>query len=352
METVSEAARGAAVTPSAEQLRELQRLASGYRVSQAIYVAARLGIPDLVTDGARGSDDLAQAAGAHAPSLDRLLRFLAGVGLFDEVAPGRFALTPLGAGLRAGVPGSLRPMTLMLLDEHYWRPWGHLLRSVQTGETAFDHVHGMGTFDYLGQHAEAAETFNEAMTSNTARFGDAITRAYDFSAVERLVDVGGGHGRLLATVLRAHPAMRGVLFDAPGVAPGAAPVLAAAGVLDRCEIAGGDFFEAVPAGGDAYILRQIIHDWDDDRAARILGNCRSALGDGGKVLVLERALEPDPRDCLPVLHVDMEMLVNVGGLQRTDDGYRALFARAGLRLTEVVPLNDGGQFKVFEGTPA
>jgi hypothetical protein len=337
---------------SPAQLRELQRLLSGYRVSQAIYVAAELGIADRLTDGPKGSDELALATGAHAPSLERVLRFLAGVGLLSEVAPGRFALTPLGAGLRADVPGSLRPMTLLLLGESHWRPWGHLLHSVRTGETAFHHVHGMGLFDYLGQHPDTAAVFHDAMTANTAMSGTAVTSAYDFSGVERLVDVGGGHGLLLATVLWAYPTMRGVLFDVPTVAAGAAAVLEEAGVADRCEIVGGNFFEAVAPGGDAYILRQIIHDWNDAKAAAILRNCRSAMRQSGRLLVVERAVGADLREGLPVLHLDLQMLVNVGGLQRTEAEYGALFAEAGFRLTRVVPLGDAAQFSVFEGAPA
>ncbi|HEX5502371.1 MAG TPA: methyltransferase, partial [Thermomicrobiales bacterium] len=248
---------------SGEQLQELQRLLSGYRVSQAIYVVAALGLADLLRDGPRGSDELAQATATHAGALYRVLRFLAGVGLFDEVAPRRFALTPLGAGLRSDLPASVRPLALMLLDPSQWRPWGELLHSVRTGETAFDYTHGMGRFDYLAEHPDAAAAFNAAMTSNTAASGAAITDAYDFSGIARLVDVGGGHGLLLATALRAHPALRGVLFDRPEVVAGAAATLAAAGVAERCEIDGGDFFTAVPPGGDAYVLRQVIHDWDD-----------------------------------------------------------------------------------------
>jgi len=209
------------VSPAPDQLQALYQLMGGYRVSQAIYVVAQLGIADLLKDGPRGSDDLAGATGAHAETLHRVLRFLTGVGLFSEVAPGRFALTPLGAGLRADVPGSIRPMTLMLLDYSVWQPWGHLLHSVRTGETAFEHVHGLGRFDYLAAHPDTGALFNAAMTGNTAWSGTAITAAYDFAGIDRLVDVGGGHGLLLATILRAHPDLRGVLFDRPAVVAGA-----------------------------------------------------------------------------------------------------------------------------------
>jgi predicted O-methyltransferase YrrM len=223
---------------------------------------------------------------------------------------------------------------------------------VRTGKTAFGHVHGAEFFDYLGTHSEPAAAFHQAMTSNTARSGATITRAYDFSGIRRIVDVGGGHGLFLATILQAYPAMRGVLFDRPEVVQGAAAALEMTGVADRCEIAGGDFFAAVPPDGDAYLLRQIIHDWDDAQATTILENCRHAMRESGKVLVVERALAPDHRESLGALHLDMEMLVNLGGLQRTDAEYGTLFESAHLRLSTIVPLGDTDQFCVFEGIPA
>ncbi len=348
---VTDTASDVTVSPAPGQLRELYQLMGGYRVSQAIYVVARLGIADLLKDGPLGSDDLAGATGTHAPTLQRVLRFLTGVGLFSEVKQGRFALTPLGAGLRADVPGSIRPMTLMLLDYSGWQPWGHLGHSVRTGETAFEHVHELGRFDYLAAHPDTGAIFNAAMTGNTAWSGTTITDAYDFAGIGRLVDVGGGHGLLLATVLRAHPDMRGVLFDRPAVVAGAGPTLEGAGVADRCETVGGDFFTDALPDGDAYMLRQIVHDWDDARATAILANCRRALGAGGRLLVIERRIAPDRQLALPVLHIDLEMLVNVGGQERTDDEYRALFAAAGFRLTDVVPLGDAAQFCVFVGLP-
>ncbi|MBJ7593711.1 MAG: methyltransferase [Candidatus Dormibacteraeota bacterium] len=339
-------------SPSPAQIQQLYQLVGGYRVSHAIYVVAKLGIADLLADGPKGSDELARSTEANEPALYRVLRFLTGVGLFDEVTPRRFGLTALGVGLRTDTPGSISPMALMALDRFEWQPWGDLLHSVRTGETAFDHVHGMGVFDYLREHPDSRELFHRAMTSNTARSGDAITRAYDLSGVRRLVDVGGGHGLLLATVLQAYPAMRGVLYDLPEVVAGAAPALEVAGVADRCEVVGGDFFATVAPGGDAYVLRQIIHDWDDARAAAILTNCRRAMEDGGKVLVLERAIAPDYRQAMAELHLDMEMLVNVGGIQRTEAEYGALFAASGLRLSAVVPLGDTLHYSVYEGVSA
>jgi O-methyltransferase domain/Dimerisation domain len=335
--------------PSPEHLRELYLLLGGYRVSQAIYVVAKLGIPDLLAGGPHNSDALAQATGTHADALYRILRFLAGVGLFDELAPRQFGLTALGAGLRSDAVGSMRPTVLMHLDPAKWQSWGHLLHSVQTGGTSFHQIEGVEIFDYLKQHPDASGIFQQAMTSNTAWSGTAITRAYDFSGIGRLVDVGGGHGLLLATVLQAYPEMRGVLFDRSDVIAGAWAVLERAGIADRCEVVGGDFFEEVPAGGDAYLLRQILHDWDDARAAKILQTCRRAMNSVGKVLVVESVIVSDYRQALPVLQLDLEMLVNYGGRQRTEADYRELFAVAGLRMGAVVPLGDLLQLSVFEG---
>ena len=346
-----ESRKVASSVPSAELLEQRIELLSDYRVSQAIYVVAQLDIAGLLADGPRTSDELAAATGVHAGAVYRVLRFLAGVGLFAEVEPHRFSLTPLGAGLRPDIPASMRPRVLHLLDPSLWESWGELLHTVQTGETAFEHVHGMGQFDYLQQHPEAAATFNQSMTSNTAESGTAITREYDFSGVRHLVDVGGGHGRLLTTILQTYPSMRGTLFDRPEVVAGAAAALEGAGVAGRCDIVAGDFFAGVPDGGDAYTLRQIIHDWDDERAVRILRNCRGALDSRGKVLVVERRLDRDYRRALPVLHVDMQMLVNLGGRERTDEEYDRLFADTAFQLTAIVPLNDPAQFAVFEGHP-
>ena len=328
------------------------RLVTGYRVSQAVYVAARLGLADLLKDGSREIDDLARATETHAPALYRLLRFLSGVGLFSEIAPRRFALAPLGLPLQSDVPGSVRHQTLNLLSQHHWVPWGDLMHSVRTGEPAFHHVYGMSTFEYFEEHPEAGALFNQAMTGNTSGAGTSIVDAYDFAGIERVVDVAGGHGQMLATVLQAHPSMRGILFDIPSVVAGAAPALEAAGVANRCDVVGGDFFAAVPEGGDAYILRQILHDWYDADAIRILERCRAAMTQSGRVLAVERAISDDYRQSLPVLHLDMEMLVSVGGIQRTDEEYRALFAEAGLRLTRIVPLNDPAQYALYEAVPA
>jgi hypothetical protein len=326
------------MTLDASGREQLLALVRGYRISQAIYVATRLGIPDLLADGPREIDDLAHATGSHASSLRRVLLFLAGVGVLDKVGPGRFALTPMGVGLRTGVPGSLRPSVLLLLDESHWRPWGHLLHTVRTGETAFHHAHGAGLFDYLAGHPGVAAVFNAGMAGNSPAHARLVAATYDFSRMSLVVDVGGGRGRLLATILERHPRLRGILFDQPHVIEGARQNLNEAGVVDRCELVGGSFFEAVPAGGDAYILRNIIHDWEDDQAVAILTNCRRAMAADARVLLVERYVATNPHEALPVLLSDLEMLVNVGGLERTTDEYAALLARSGFRLAQTISL--------------
>jgi hypothetical protein len=337
---------------SPEQQQALYELVMGYRVSQALGVVAKLGIANLLAAGPQGTAELAQATKTHAPTLFRLLRFLAGVGVFDEVAPHRFALTPLGAGLRTDIAGSIGSIALHVLGESQWQAWSQLLHSVQTGDTAFEHVHGMGNFAYFREHPDTAAIFNQAMTSFTARWSVAITQSYDWSGIAQVVDVGGGRGLLLATVLQAHPTMRGVLFDRPEVVASARAVLEQAGVAERCEVVGGDFFTAVPAGGDAYVLKSVIQDWEDAEARLILVQCRKAIGPEGRLLLVQRVVGTDYRDAMPALQNDMQMLVGVGGRERTEAEHRALFAEAGFRLTNVLGLEDADGMCIIEGAPA
>jgi hypothetical protein len=210
-----------------------------------------------------------------------------------------------------------------LLGESHWRPWGHLLHTVRTGETAFDHAHGTGLFDYLAGHPEVAAVFNAGMAGNSPAHARLVAATYDFSEMSVVVDVGGGRGRLLATILERYPRLRGILFDQPHVIEDARQILEEVGVVDRCELVGGSFFDAVPTGGDAYILRNIIHDWEDDQAVAILTNCRRAMAAGARLVLVERYLATDPHAALLVLHADLEMLVNVGGRTSTRRSWRA-----------------------------
>jgi hypothetical protein len=326
----------------------LRQMVTGCLVTQLVYVAAKLGIADRLADGPMTAAQLATAADAHPPSLYRVLRALAALGVFVEDADGRFALTPLASPLCRDAPDSLHAFAL-LWGETFWPACGSLLHCVRTGQTAFDHLYGIGPFEYLRQHPQAAEIFDEAMSNLTRLQAAAVVGAYDFGGVGTLVDVGGGKGTLLAAVLRAHPPMRGVLYERPEVLPAARKALEADGLLGRCELKRGDFFSAIPEGGDAYTLKDVLHDWDDDRASTILANCARAMGPGARLLVIERGLPP--RNVMGAgKMVDVVMLAMTGGRERTEPEYADLLARAGLRLARVVPT--GSESMVLEAVAA
>jgi SAM-dependent methyltransferase len=312
---------------------------TGYWISQAIYVAATLGLADYFSEGSCSSTELAVATGAHAPSLHRLLRALASVGIFTEAGPGHFALSPLAALLRANTPDSMRALAITYNEEQY-RAWGDLLYSVQSGQPAFQHQFGMGPFEYFALHPEADRVFNEAMIGWTNQLADAVASTYDFSPFRTVVDVGGGYGTLLAAIVRRHRQMLGILFDLPHVVADAEEPLANAGVADRCTRIGGDFFAEVPPGGDAYLLAQILHDWDDERSVDILKQCRRAMPPHAKLLVIELVLPPG-KEASFGKWLDLHMLVVTGGRERTAAEYDALFRPAGLALASVIPTPPG-----------
>jgi predicted O-methyltransferase YrrM len=317
----------------------LYQLVNGYRLTQILYVAAKLGIADLLSSGPRTAEELAVATGAHPDALYRVLRTSVSFGVFAEIAPHRFALSPLAELLQEDRPDSMRGLALFSGEEAY-RAWSDMLHSVMTGAPAFEHVYGMSHFAYLAAHPEADATFNRDMSEISHQAGAAIATAYDFSAAGTLVDVGGGQGVVIASILRAHPGLHGILFDQPHVIASAGSALAEAGVADRCELVGGDFYASVPSGADLYILRWILHDWDDERAVAILRSCTGALAPSGKVLVIEYVLgsgnEPER-----ALFIDLQMLVLENGRERTEAEYRALFSAAGLALTRIIPLSTG-----------
>lgn len=325
----------------------LLRMLTGYWVSKALNVAAELGIADLLRDGPQTSDELADRCGVHPQALYRLLRALSSVGVFAEEEERRFGLTPAAELLRSDVPGSMRALARMYGSEQY-RAWGNLLESVRTGEPAFDRLFGTGYFEYLAHDPEANAVFNEAMTGWTAQLADAVAAAYDFDGRGVVVDVGGGHGLLLSTVLRAHPAMRGILFDLPHVAATAKPLLEQAGVAARCETVGGDFFDSVPAGGTYYLLAQILHDWDDERCRVILDNCRRAMLADGRLLIVEQVLPPANEPSLGKW-LDLHMLVLLTGRERSQAEYAALLESAGFELANVVATSSGAS--IVEGVP-
>ena len=311
------------------------RMATGYWASQAIYVAAKLGIADLLKEGPRNCDDLAGATWTHPPSLHRLMSTLVSLGVFAQEANGRFGLTPVGKALQSEVPGSMRAMVLTLGEEHY-AAWGHLLHSVSTGQPAFDHVYKVGLFPYLAQHAAASETFNEGMANVTDVVAFAVVLAYDFSGMSTVVDVGGGHGALLTAILAANRKLKGTLFDvAPAVKEAKARVNWG-GLAARCEMVAGDFFESVPGGADAYILKNVLHDWDDEHCMAILRSCRCAMAEHSRILVVE-AMTTSANDPAFDRLLDLNMLVISGGRERSEAEYGALFDAAGLKLTKVIP---------------
>jgi hypothetical protein len=313
----------------------LQQLTNGYWATQIVYVAAKLGIADLLEAGPQGIHALARSTGTHAPSLSRLMRALAGLGVFRENQDGEYETTTLGRCLVSGSPGALRARAI-LNGEDWYRAWGGLLDSVQTGETAFDRIAGMSFFEHLAANAETAAVFNHAMASSTESAARAVADAYDFSRSGTIVDVGGGTGTFLAVILKANPQACGVLFDRPNVVAAAGGLLTRAGVADRCDVVAGDFFESVPRGGDVYILSWVIHDWADDRSVVILKNCRRAMADDARLLVIEEVIPPGNQPSLGKLY-DLHMLVLAGGRERREDEYRALLAAADLELTRIIP---------------
>jgi len=314
----------------------LMNLTTGHWTTQAIFVAAKLGIADLLRDGPISSSELAKSAVVDARCLYRLLRALASVGIFSEGADGRFELTPMAECLQSNTPGSVRPWVLVMGEPYGFQPWAELLHSVTTGETAFNHVHGLGIFDYYVQHPEQGRVFDESMTSFSVPEIAGVVAAYDFSGVGKLIDIAGGNGSLLSAILTANPAMRGTLADVPAVIDGARRYFEAAGVADRCEVVPIDFFESVPAGGDAYLMKHIVHDWDDQRSTTILKNCHRAMGGKGKLLLVEMVIPPGNGPDFGKW-LDVGMLVFTGGCERTESEYRELLAASGFQLTRIVP---------------
>ena len=317
----------------------IYQLASAHYISQALHVAAHLGIADLLTEGPQTHQTLAAKTGTHAGALRRVLRLLASLGVFAEGADGRFELTPVGAALRTG-PGSSRAAARLFAGPMVWQCWGDLLTTVRTGEPAFPRLFKTGSFEYFADHPEEAAVFDEAMGSFTATISDILAATYDFSGMREVIDVGGGDGRLLTGILRAYPDLRGTVFDLPRLAESAMRQIAGAGVPDRHRFVGGDFFEAVPEGFDAYLLKHVIHDWDDTRAVRILENCRRAMRPQAKLLIIE-GVYPPRADASPesrgAAANDVNMLVCTGGRQRSEAEFRELYAAAGLGLTRIIP---------------
>lgn len=327
----------------------LRELTCGYWISQCIAVAARLGVADLLKSGSKSVQDLAAATETQVRPLYRLLRALAGFGIFAEGPNGYFNLTPMAELLETS-PHSLRGWAILLGYETNWhRAWDELLHSLKTGEPAVPRVMKMNYRDYLAGNPEAAALFNDGLTAYTGQLARAIVNAYDFSAFGKLVDVGAGHGTLMAAILTATPQLTGIVFDLPHAREGARKTLEAANVDMRCEVVAGDFFNAVPEGGDAYLLSHVIHDWSDERALDILRNCRRVMKPNGRLLVVEAVIPPGNDPFFAKL-LDMHMLVVTDqGADRTEGEYRSLIEQAGFRLPRVLPTSS--DVSIIEGVP-
>jgi hypothetical protein len=293
-------------------------------------------VADLLAEEPLPINELAARTETHERSLYRILRSLTAVGVFSETEPKVFALTPAAELLRSDIPHSMRSGVLFMGEAWHWKVWNNMMYSARTGKPAWGYVHGAEVFDYFAANPEHAEIFNNAMTDMSMGTAPLIVAAYDFAGFKRLVDIAGGHGYMLAQALKSAPDLKGVLFDVPAVIEGAAALLEKEGVAERVEKVSGDFFAAVPAGADAYMMKHIIHDWDDERAAKILSNIQSVMADDARVLIIETVVPATSEPHYSKL-LDLEMLTSPGGVERTEEEYRELLAAAGLRLARIVP---------------
>jgi hypothetical protein len=316
---------------------QILRMGIGFALSQAVRVVAELGIADLLVGREQTADELATASGANADALYRVMRLLASEGVFRETSVRRFAQTELSAALLTDAPRSPRDMVRMMNREPYLA-FGDLLYSVRTGKPAFEHVFGAPRFDWLDAHPEETALFQQAMIALSQGANEAVAEAFDFTPFKRVADVGGGHGQLLSAILARNPHLSGILFDRPASIEAAKTGLG--GPLPGTEFVVGDFFNSVPKGGDVYVLKRVIHDWDDERAAAILSNCRAVMPPAGRVLVAERITE-EGNDPDLNKYLDIAMLTITGGIERTQQQFEKLFGQAGLRLERVIRIGTG-----------
>lgn len=326
----------------------LRDMIMGFRVTQLLYVAAKLHLADHLADAPQTAGALARIVGADESALRRVLRALVGLGVLAET-DGTFALTTLGQLLRRDLPDSLHGLAVLYGDDWLWRAYGQTLQSVLTGRPAFAHVHGAPFYEYLDQDSGAASQFHDAMATYSRLEAAAIAEAYDFAPNSTVVDVGGGEGALLVALLSAHSSLSGVLFDQPAVVARAEHVFAAAGVAPRAAWVGGDFFSSVLPDGDVYVLKSVVHNWDDEAAERVLHSCRRAMRPHARLLIAERVVPIDNAPSEAKLF-DINMLVVVGGRERTETEYRGLLERTGFTLVRVIATNS--PLSLIEARPA
>jgi SAM-dependent methyltransferase len=328
-------------------------MAASLWIPQTLHAAASLGVADAIAADGTASADVAQTIGADPGATHRLLRAMAALELCQETDDGRFTLTALGMPLRADAPDSVRSWLLLMGGEMVWSSWGRLADSVRTGQPAPMLLEGKDAFTWMADHPTEFAIFDHSMRELTRRAAPAIAAAYDFGAARAVVDVGGGHGALLAAVLVANPHLRGTVLDLAHCAEGAAELAGAAGVGDRCGFATGSFFESVPAGADVYLMKSVLHDWNDERSAAILRACRAALRPGARLVLVEVVVPQrpgtSPLDQM-IAGTDLNMLVMTGGCERTEEQYRGLCAAAGLRVTRILPTATA--FSLIEAEPS
>jgi hypothetical protein len=324
------------------------QLLTGMFIGGAVATLAQLGVPDLLEDGAKSAEELAAEINADPGALYRLMRATASVGVLCEGPDGKFSQTPLSAVLLSNANPSLRAFATMHALEWHALGWVNLEYSIRTSRPAFDKIYGMSIFKYFEQHPELSELFNESMSNLSSIDGPAVADAYRFDGIQSIVDVAGGHGSLLATILARYPHMKGTLYEVPHVVDGAksGPLKP---VLDRCTFASGDMFSFVPTGADAYIMKHIIHDWPDDLCVRILQACRNGVNAGGKLLVVDNVIQPG-NAFAPGKFLDLQMLIFPGGRERTEKEFCELLTSAGWRLTRVIPT--AAPESIVEGVPA
>ena len=324
------------------------QIMNGAHVAGAVSCLAQLGIPDLIDAAPQSADELAKKIGAHPQALYRLMRATACVGVLSEGPDGKFSQTPMSRILRSDATPSLRALAIMGGREWHGRGWSHLEYCVRTGKQAPEQIYGAPIFEFFKQNPAEAQIFNDAMTALSMIDGPAVAEAYNFEGLRSIVDVGGGHGLLLATILENNPKTKGTLYEVPHVIEGAAngPLKP---VMERCTFASGDMFSSVPAGADAYIMKHIIHDWPDDKCVKILKACRRSVNPGGKLLVVDNVIQPG-NDFSPGKFLDLQMLIFPSGCERTEKQFRRLFAEAGWQLTRIIPT--AAADSIVEGVPA